>query len=95
MKRPKVMLKMDLGHLIPIDPEDEDNAEHRYVEKPEEIPLEKDGMTRIIGTQKYRQTAVGIWRKVDACGNFFVQTSKRPDYIVLTVCGRRCNAKVG
>ena len=39
-------------------------------------------MTRIIGTQKYRQTAAGIWRKDDAYGNFFLQTSKRPDYIV-------------
>ena len=76
------MFKIDLKYLIPLDPEDEAGAELKFQDKPEAIPLEKDGMTRIIGSQKYRQTAAGIWRKVDAYGNFFLQTSKRPDYIV-------------
>ena len=39
-------------------------------------------MTRIIGDQSYRQTKSGIWRKVNAFGEFFLQTSKRPDYVL-------------
>ena len=78
----KVMLKLDMQNLISLDPEDEMTAELRELGKPAEIPLENDGMTRIIGSQRYRQIKAGIWRKVDAYGNFFVQSSKRPDYIV-------------
>lgn len=78
----KVIFKTDLKYLIPLDPEDEAGAELTCKDTPEIIPLEKDGMTRIIGAQSYRQTAAGIWRKVDAYGNLFLQTSNRPDYIV-------------
>ena len=68
--------------MIPLDPEDEAGAELKCQDTPEVIPLENDGVTRIIGAQKYRHTATGIWRKVDAYGNFFLQTSERPDHIV-------------
>ena len=81
-EKTKMMLKIDLKYLIVLEPEDEEIAEYKCDEKPDVIPLENDGMTRIIGTQKYRQTVAGIWRKVDAYGNFFLQTSKRPDCIV-------------
>lgn len=41
-----------------------------------EIALEPDGITRIIGSQRYRQTRGKAWRKVDADGNFFLAKRK-------------------
>ena len=90
----KVMFKLDLKHLITLDPKDEEEAEFKLKrqEKQEEIPLENDGMTRIIGTQKYRQTAEVFGEKSTRTGTSSCRPRNDPT-TSSTACGRRCNAR--
>ena len=52
------------------------------------IPYEADGQTKTINKLLHMQTIGGQWRKVDAYGNFFVRTSKRPEHCYYDVEGR-------
>ena len=42
----------------------------------------RDGRTKIICPHRFMQTTAGYWRKVDAFGHFFLQSSKRPEYVI-------------
>ena len=70
LEKTKAMIKLDLNNLLQIDPDDEAKTIDTK-DSPSEIILQGDGMTRIIGSQSYQQTEAGIWRKVDAYGDFF------------------------
>lgn len=50
------------------------------------IPYEADGQTKVIDRHAHMQTSSGQWRKFDAYGNFFVNTSKGPN-IAPSRCG--------
>ena len=62
--------------------EDEEETEEATGANEPLLPTEADGMTRVIGNHRYRQKKSGAWRMVDAFGSFFVQSLKRPDYIL-------------
>ena len=74
--------RFDSGQMtIMLDPinlvvygEDEDETEETSGMPKPILPTEADGMTRVIGNHRYRQTKSGAWRMVDAFGNFFVKS---------------------
>lgn len=81
------MLKLPFANQQLVDAElIEENQEDDFaaadVDK-KNIPYEADGQTKTIDRLPHMQTAGGQWGKVDAYGNFYVSTSKRPEHVLI------------
>lgn len=80
----QAVVKLDPIYLVFFREEDEDlmggEAKEPF------IAVEADGMTRVIGKHRYRQTKSGAWRMVDAFGSFSYKVPRDPT-ILFHTCG--------
>ena len=71
----KVTIRVPIDNLIMID-EDDDGQLLEVINDKEAIPLISTETIRVIGEQRYKQTASGAWRMVNLFGEFFMKNSR-------------------
>ena len=83
------MLRLPFANQQRVDEESLEDEKHEDLNEADvvkrNIPYEADGQTKVIDKVPHMQTTNGHWRKVDAYGNFFVVTSKRPEHCVISM----------
>lgn len=80
----KVTVRVRIDNLIMIG-EDDDGQLIEAIDDKEAIPLMSTETIRVIGEQRYKQTASGAWRMVNSFGEFFMKNPKRLDYILASM----------
>ena len=71
----KTVIRVPIDNLFMID-EDDDGQVLEVIDGKEAIPLISTETIRVIGDQRYKQTASGAWRMVNSFGEFFMKLQR-------------------